>query len=1160
MCCGKCGSDNRRGRKFCTNCGTPLVATCPKCGAAIQPDEKFCGECGAAIGASAASTLSSVQPKPLQLSDAIATTEIIDGERKTVTALFADIKGSMELMENLDPEEARAIVDPALKLMIDAVRHYDGYVVQSTGDGIFALFGAPVAHEDHPQRALYAAVRMQEGMRHYNDRMRARGQAPIQVRIGVNTGEVVVRSIQTGDGHAEYTPIGHSTSLAARLQTLATPGSTVISGYTRRFVEGYFQLKTLGPTRVKGVSEPIDVFEVIGLSPLRTRLQVAARRGLTKLVGREREMDALKHAAALARTGHGQMVAVVAEPGTGKSRLFHEFKLISHPEWMVLEAFSISHGKGTAYLPVIELLHEYFAIEPGDDTRKRREKVGSRVLMLDRSLEDTLPYLLALLGLGEGDDELAQIGPQVRRRRMHEAIKRILLRESLNQPLMVIFEDLHWIDNETQSLLNLLVDSLATARILLLVNYRPEYRHDWGGRTYYTQLRLDPLGKEAAEEMLDVLLLMPFVRSSLSLSRNDGGRGEVRVVGESKHGDDSHVVNGADLATLKRLIIQRTEGNPFFMEETVQALLDDGALVRNGQVKITRPLAQLKIPLTVQATLAARIDRLPAAEKELLQILAVIGNEIALDQIKQVTGKGEEQLEPLLSNLQLSEFVYEQPGVEGTEYIFKHALTQEVAYNSLLAERRRMVHEQAARAIEALYGRQLEDHYSELARHYLRSNDAAKAVHYAQFAAEQAINRAAHTESTSMVQDALKLLDQLPNDTARLNAELALRNLESGIAFVVYGGASEERERAIRRMCIVGEMIGGKERLVSLMILSNLSFQRGEPIKGVELVRRFLSLAEATHDLGLMADAYLTAGLLAWSSGRFSEALSHFENSQQAGRIDRTSSWAMRLSLGSVAVPNETVIATVLTFPLHLLGRIDEAAKLAEYNLRQVRESRRLHDLVLVLTVTGEMFRYFRREPHDALAHADEALAISEENGLTYWLHRARFNRGWALAELGQASQGIADMESGMAGYRQIGGIPFRQFATARLAYTYAKTGQTEKGLVMLNDALEQSENTGEKVTQAEMLRLKGEILLMHDTEAVERAETSFRAALNVARTQEAKWWELRTYISLARLLRETNRHDEARTLLAEIYNWFTGGFELPDLQEAKTLLDELSC
>ncbi len=358
-------------------------------------------------------------------------------------------------------------------------------------------------------------------------------------------------------------------------------------------IEGYFQLKPLGPTRVKGVSEPVNVYEVTGLGPLRTRLQRSAGRGLTKFVGREREMEAMKHAAEQAKAGHGQIVAAIAEAGVGKSRLLFEFKVKNQSGWMVLETFSVSHGKASAYLPVLDLLHGYFKIAGEDDQRTRREKLTGRILALDRSMEDTLPYLFSLLGIVEGDDPLAQMDGQLKKRRTLEAIKRILLRESLNQPLMVIFEDLHWIDEATQEFLNLLADSLGTAKLLLLVNYRPEYSHKWNSKTYYTQLRLDPLGKESADEMLSALL-----------------------------GD------GKDLHPLKRLIIERTEGNPFFMEETVQVLLDEGALVRDGTtIRLTRPLGELKIPPTVQGILAARIDRLPADAKELLQTLAVIGRE-----------------------------------------------------------------------------------------------------------------------------------------------------------------------------------------------------------------------------------------------------------------------------------------------------------------------------------------------------------------------------------------------------------------------------------------------------------------------------------------------------------------------------------------------------
>jgi class 3 adenylate cyclase len=549
MTCPHCGSDNPAGKKFCGDCGAALENRCPHCSADNPANKKFCGECGAALGC----TPAAAQPRAqaggtaarIGVTAAVSPDDAPDGERKMVTALFADIKGSMELLEESDPEEARRIIDPALQLMMDAVHRYEGYVVQSTGDGIFALFGAPVAHEDHPQRALYAALRLQEELRRYAAQLREAGTPPIEARVGINTGEVVVRTLTTGEGHVEYTPIGHSTSLAARLQTLAHAGSIAVTDATRTLCEGYFLFKALGPTRVKGVSEPVTIYEVTGLGPLRTRLQRAVGRGLTKFVGRQRELETLKQAAEQARAGHGQLVAAVGEAGVGKSRLFYEFKTMAQAGCVVLETFSVSHGKASAYLPVIELLHGYFDIHAEDDARKRREKIIGKVLGLDRALEDTLPYLFALLGLGEGEDPLAQMEAQLRRQRTLEAIKRLVLRESLNQPLLVLVEDLHWIDTETQALLNLLADAIGTSKILLLVNYRPEFTHGWGSKSYYTQVRLDPLGRESAGEMLAALL------------------------GES-----------AELAPLTRRIIEQTEGNPFFMEEIVQSLFETGVLVR----------------------------------------------------------------------------------------------------------------------------------------------------------------------------------------------------------------------------------------------------------------------------------------------------------------------------------------------------------------------------------------------------------------------------------------------------------------------------------------------------------------------------------------------------------------------------------------------------
>ena len=506
MLCSKCRTrECPPARSSASKCGEPFEGRCSNCGLDNPADAKFCQNAvlrfGRSRGSDKSSRVGNGTTSISRISAQHRVGEILEGERKTVTALFADIKGSTELMRDLDPEEARAIVDPVLQLMMAAVHRYGGYVAQSTGDGIFALFGAPVAHEDHPQRALHAALAMQEELRRYADRLRDEGKIPVEARVGVNTGEVVVRTIETG-GHTEYTPVGHVTNLAARMQTAAPAGSIAASEATQRLCEGYFEFRALGPTAVKGLNAPVEVYEVVRAGPLRTHFQLSARRGLTQFVGREREMAAMAGALEQARAGHGQIVAAVGEAGAGKSRLMYEFKATIPDGCKVLEAYSVSHGKASAWLPVIELLKSYFEIADEDDDSRRSEKVEAKARGLDPALAETLPYILSLLGIAGAGASLAMMDAQIRRRRTLEAIKRIIIRESLKQPLVVIFEDLHWIDAETQELLDLLVDSVASARILMLVNYRPEYRHEWGNRTCYTQLRLDPLGGQSADEML----------------------------------------------------------------------------------------------------------------------------------------------------------------------------------------------------------------------------------------------------------------------------------------------------------------------------------------------------------------------------------------------------------------------------------------------------------------------------------------------------------------------------------------------------------------------------------------------------------------------------------------------------------------------------------
>ena len=1119
MRCAKCKADNREGRKFCTQCGSQLAAKCPRCGAAIEPAEKFCGDCGLALGTAPSAVGNSNEPQIRVVGTAAR--ENLEGERKTVTALFADIKGSMELIEDLDPEEARDIVDPALRLMIEAVQRCGGYVAQSTGDGIFALFGAPVAHENHPQRALLTALRIQQELKLFSDRARSEGRLPIEVRVGVNIGEVVVREIKTREAHNEYAPIGHSISLAARMQTLAPIGSIATTEAVRNLCEGYFVFKSLGRSKVKGVSEPVNVYEVTGLGPIRTRLQQAAGRGYTKFVGRQRKMEAMKDAAKKAEAGHGQMVAVVADAGVGKSRLLFEFKATAQSGWLVLDALSLSHDKATAYAPLIDLLHVYFRISPDDNARIRREKVAGKIAVLDRSLEqETLPYLFALLGIVEGEDPLAQMHGLVRRRRTQEAVKRILLRESLNQPVMLIFEDLHWIDEETQTFLNLLVEGIASAPVLLLVNYRPEYTHQWGSKTYYTQLRLDPLSKESAEEMLATLL-----------------------------GD------GAELAPLKQIIIERTEGNPLFMEEIFQALVEDGSLKRNGSVKLVRPVEQLRLPPTVQGILAARIDRLRPDDKELLQTLAVIGTEFPLSLVRQIVQLQPEQLDSLLSNLQTAEFIYEQPAAGDVEYKFKHALTRQVTDESLLSQRRKLLHERTAYAIEALYSQRLEDHYGELARHYRLSNDAVKAIRYSQLAAEQARDRAAYTEADPLVEAGLRLLDKLPEGEERLRAELGLRDIEGVLAFILQGVASTKRERAIHRFCEIAERLGEQAPLLrGLVGLSSLHWVHGEATLGLEGAKRCLELRKLARDPEMLADIYFMVATSSESCGKLRDALAYYESSAQAAR----EAARMKRPFSPIwGLLHTIVIATQSCTTVQLLGRVDQAAKTADEALRQARLSQHPFSLSHALLMAGIWPCLAKREPEKIPAYAEEVQALAEQMGFAEW--RPTFHRGWALAELGDLEKGVAEMEVGVEGFKQRGGIARLPIHLAWLANGYARLGQTDRALSMLDQILADAERSGTVLDRAEILRIKGEVFLMRNRSAKTEAENCLRVAIDVARAQEAKWWELRASVSLARLLRDTGRRDEARAMLAEIYNWFTEGFDTADLKDAKALLDELS-
>jgi predicted ATPase len=631
----------------------------------------------------------------------------------------------------------------------------------------------------------------------------------------------------------DYTAVGQTTHLAARMEQIADPGTTLLTAETLALAEGFVRVTALGPMAVKGLRVPMEVYELDGVSTMRSRLQAAAARGLSRFVGRDAEIEQLRRVLEHAGQGRGQVVAVVGEAGVGKSRLTFEV-IHSHrvQGWLVLEAGSVSYGKATSYLPMIDLLKGYFHIGDRDTPRQVREKVTGKILTLERALEPTLPALLALLDVGD-DPGWQALDPPERRQRTLNAVKRLLLREGLVQPLLVVFEDLHWIDAETQAFLDGLVESLPSARLLLLVNYRPEYEHHWGSKTSYTQLRLDPLPPESARELLRGLL-----------------------------GEDSTV------ASLGPLLIERTEGNPFFLEESVRALVETGALAgERGAYRLAAPLTDVQVPPTVQTILAARIDRLPPEEKRLLQSAAVIGKDMPFALLAAITDQPEDAVRRRLIHLQAAEFLYETSLFPDTEYTFKHALTHEVAYRSILKERRREMHARIVEAIERLYASFLAEHVERLVDHAVRGEVWDKAAAYGARAGTRALDRSAHARTAkAFFETALEALGHLPESRETLEQGIEVR-FRLGTPLFALGAGEAYLSRSAEAVAIA-ERLGADDQLVrALALQTNAFWFAGDNARALESGHRAIAIAEKVGHRVQLIHACMNLGLVCRTVG-----------------------------------------------------------------------------------------------------------------------------------------------------------------------------------------------------------------------------------------------------------------------------------------------------
>jgi class 3 adenylate cyclase/tetratricopeptide (TPR) repeat protein len=1050
---------------------------------------------------------------PPYLAEKILTScSALEGERKQVTVLFADLKGSMELLADRDPEEARRLLDPVLERLMTAVHRYEGTVNQVMGDGIMALFGAPLAHEDHAVRACYAALHMQETIGQYAEELRRQQGLDVQIRVGLHSGEVVVRAIGS-DLHMDYTAVGQTTHLAARLEQLARPGTSLLSADTLRLVEGYVEVTPLGPVPVKGLQEPIEVYELQRAGPARSRLQAAAARGLTRFVGRDPELDQLRQACERAEAGQGQVVAVIGEPGVGKSRLFYEFTHSYRTHgWLLLASSSVSYGKATPYLPIIDLLKAYCGIEVHDDARKRREKVTGKLLTLERALEPTLLAFLTLLEVPVEDQQWQALDPPQRRQRTLDALKRLLLRESQVQPLCVVFEDLHWIDAETQALLDSLVESLPTARLLLLVNYRPEYRHDWGGKTFYKQLRLDPLPPANAEEFLQALL-----------------------------GDNP------SLAPLTRLLIERTEGNPFFLEESVRTLVETKALVGTpGAYRLAQSLLTIQMPATVQAVLAARIDRLAPEEKRLLQTAAVIGTEVPFTLLQAIAELPEATLHRGLAHLQAAEFLYETHLFPDLAYTFKHALTYEVAYSSLLQGRRRALHTKIVAVLETLDADRLAEQVEWLAHHAVRGEVWEKALQYCWQAGVKAAARSAHREAVVSFEQALGALQHLPESRARSEQAIDLR-FDLRNALFPLG----EEQRILDHLRVaerLAEALDDHRRLGRVAsFMTHYFIIVGDLDRALESGQRALVVSEALGDVALQVEARVHLGRLYYVLGDYRRAIAVLRKNVEALQGDLR---CEHFSLPGVA---SVVSYAWLVRSLAELGAFAEGMTHAEEAVRIAEVAD--HSFTLFDAYYSVGCLCLRKgEIPKALPLLERALALVQSRNMLIVFPSTASALGVAYALSGQVRQALPLLEQAMQLSESMGIKATHALGVAALSEAYLLAGRIDEALPLAGRALECSSDLKQHGHLAWILRLLGELYARHDPPQIEQTEAHYRQALTLAEELGMRPLQAHCHRGLGMLYAATGQQERARTALStamEMYQSMDMTFWLPQTEAA---------
>jgi predicted ATPase/class 3 adenylate cyclase len=1128
MRCASCGFDNPEEMKFCGECGGALQRRCPQCGFASPPGFKFCGVCG---------TPFSDQPRALQAtppheqlqSQATQSTPLAPpsaqglrpaAERRQLTVLFCDLVDSTALATQLDPEELREVVRAYQRVCAEAIQRFEGHIAQYLGDGLLVYFGYPQAHEDDGQRAVRAALGMVQAMTRLNERLGSEWGVRLAVRVGIHTGMVVVGEMG-GGGRQEQLALGETPNLAARLQALAAPDTIVISGATQRLVQGVFTSEDLGAHALKGVSTPMRVFHVLREREAKNGVDSAVSGGLTPLLGREQEVGTLLARWAQVKDGYGQVVLLNGEAGIGKSRLVEAVKEhVTGELYTRLELRCSPYDQHSALHPMIEVLHRLLRWRQEDSAPEKLRKLETMLRRNGLSLTDVVPLFAALLGLSLPDQyPPPTMAPQGQKHKTLEALLEWLRRETEQHPVLFIVEDLHWLDPSTLEFLSLVIDQAVSMRLFALFTYRPIFRPPWAPQAHLTHLNLSRLPRHQAALMIE------------------------------------QVAGGKTLpAEVHQQLLTKTDGVPLFVEELTKMVLESGLLREVAdRYELIGPLPPLAIPATLQDSLMGRLDRL-ATGKLVAQLGATIGRQFDYELLQAVSPMDEATLQQALGQLVEAELLYQRGLPTGGTYVFRHALIQETAYLSLLRSMRQQYHQQIALALVAGFPETVDSQPELVAHHYTEAGLAAQAVPYWQRAGQRAIERSANLEAISHLTRGLAVLQTLPETPHRTQQELTLQLALGTPLVMIKGYEAPEVEQAYTRAQELCQQVGDKSQRFSVLVgLRRIYFGRGQHHMAREMAEECLTLAQDLNNPAFLQEAHAILGTTLVYQGELLSACTHLEQGlavhpPQAGRS---------LAFSDSTDP-EVFCLTQLSWALWMLGYPEQALTRSRQACALAQKLSHPYSLTYAL-VFASALSMFRREASRVQEQAEAAIALAREQGFARWLAVGMGWRGWAIAEQGAVQEGLAQLlQAPAVGLSQ---------QPLRLAEVYGKANQPDAGLQVLTDTLVTVSSNGERRFEAELYRLQGELLLRQAAgtdglgvaQAEVEAEACFQRAIEVARWQQAKSFELRAAMSLSRLWQRRGQCHAARDLLATVYDWFTEGFDTPDLQEAKTLLEALS-